>query len=255
MRNQLAAVALVAVGVLAVTATEGSAHPAPQPARRPGTVALAAPVSRAGPVARPPMATKLIPFGEARQRQMGRYSKRHYGHYGYRLRHPRVIVEHYTDGPSMMSAWWTMAGNSRDLGELPGVCTHFIVDTDGRVYRLVPLRLRCRHTVGLNDLAIGIEHVGTSDRQVMRNDRQRRSSLRLTLWLMARYDIPVRRVIGHGESLLEPLRHEGYPSWRCLTHTDFSHRTMHGYRQRLRTRLLARGMTPGPGPHWVDLGC
>jgi N-acetylmuramoyl-L-alanine amidase len=203
----------------------------------------------------PPVVDKPIPFPLRRKLQMARYSERHYGHHRYRLTAPRAVVEHYTDGPSMMSAWWTMAGNTRNLGELPGVCTHFIVDTDGRIYATVPLRLRCRHTIGLNQTAIGIEHVGTSDAGVMHDRRQRRASLRLTLWLIARYDIPVRNVIGHGESLMSPLRHERYPAWRCLTHTDFSHATMQVYRERLRARAVAAGVPVGPRPRWVDLGC
>jgi len=155
----------------------------------------------------------------------------------------------------MLSAWWTMANNTKNLDESPGVCTHFIVDDDGTIYRTVPVGLRCRHTIGLNQTAVGIEHVGTSDREVMGNRSQRRASLRLTLWLMARFDIPVKNVIGHGESLLSPYRHERYRSWRCMTHTDFSHRTMHGYRSRLAARARAQGLRVGPRPHWVDLGC
>ncbi len=126
---------------------------------------------------RPKMTTKLIPFHHNRKMQMARYSKRHYGKRQYHLNKPRVIVEHYTDGPSMMSAWWTMANNTKDIGESPGVCTHFIINARGRIYRTVPLDLRCRHTIGLNQTAIGIEHVGTSDHQVMSRDRQRRGVL------------------------------------------------------------------------------
>ena len=166
-----------------------------------------------------------------------------------------MIVEHYTDGPSMVSAWWTMANNTKNLGESPGVCTHFIIDKRGRIFRVVPLELRCRHTIGLNQTAIGIEHVGTSDRDVMTRERQRRASYRLTLWLMARYGITVRNVIGHGESLQSPLRHERYRSWRCLTHTDFSRRTMNDYRERMRHLARANGLRVGPGPAWVDPGC
>ena len=206
-------------------------------------------------VPRPALVDKLIEFPLRRKLQMARYSQRHYGQRSYRLADPRVIVEHYTDGPTMMSAWWTMAGNTPNVGEYPGVCAHFIVDTDGAVYRVVPLRLRCRHTIGLNQTAVGIEHVGSSDRQVMSNMRQRRASLRLTLWLMDRYRIQVRNVIGHGESLMSPLRRESYPAWRCMTHTDFSHRTMNGYRQRLRERAHRFGVPVGPRPRWVDIGC
>ncbi|HVQ87119.1 MAG TPA: peptidoglycan recognition family protein [Actinomycetes bacterium] len=212
---------------------------------------------RAEPVSKlkPRLVRKYIPFGHRRKMQMARYSKRHYGHRAYHLRHPRVIVEHYTDGPTMMSAWWTMANNTKNLGEFPGVCTHFIIDKDGRIYRTVPLNLRCRHTIGLNQTAIGIEHVGTSDHQVLSRHHQRRASYRLTLWLMAKYNIPVKNVIGHGESLLSPYRHEKYRSWKCLTHTDFSHRTMHRYRDRLRTAARRHGVRVGHRPHWVDIGC
>ncbi len=204
---------------------------------------------------KPRMTRKLIPFGHRRKMQMARYSKRHYGHRAYRLRGPRVIVEHYTDGPTMMSAWWTMANNTKNLGESPGVCTHFIIDTDGRIFRTVPLRLRCRHTIGLNQTAIGIEHVGSSDHQVMHRDRQRHASFKLTLWLMAKFNIPVKNVIGHGESLLSPYRYERYKSWKCLTHTDFSHHTMHRYRHQMRKRARAHDVRVGPRPKWVDIGC
>jgi N-acetylmuramoyl-L-alanine amidase len=204
---------------------------------------------------KPRLIGKRIPFGHKRKMQMARYSKRHYGKRQYRLRHPRVIVEHYTDGPTMLSAWWTMANNSKNLGESPGVCTHFIIDKRGRIFRTVPLRFRCRHTIGLNQTAVGIEHVGTSDHDVMSRDRQRRASLKLTLWLMARFNIPVKNIIGHGESLLSPLRYERYRSWKCNTHTDFSHKTMHRYRKKMRTRAESHHVRIGKRPHWVDIGC
>jgi beta-N-acetylhexosaminidase len=81
-----------------------------------------------------------------------------------------------------------------ELHELPGTCAHFLVDTDGTIYQLVPLSTICRHTVGLNWTAIGIEHVGTSDGEILRNPRQLRASLELTLWLAARYWIGLRDV-------------------------------------------------------------
>ena len=68
----------------------------------------------------------------------------------------------------------------------------------------------CRHTVGLNWTAIGIEHVGTSDRQILGNTAQLSASLALTLWLTGRYQIQLRNVIGHSESLTSPYHHERY---------------------------------------------
>src|SRR5918912_1251682 len=124
---------------------------------------------------RPPIVTKRIPYGARRRREMAAYSRRHYGKRTWRLRHPHVIVEHYTDGHSFSSAWNYFASNVPDLGELPGVCAHFIVDTDGTIYQLVDLRVRCRHAVGMNWTAIGVEHVGTSDREILTNRRQMRA--------------------------------------------------------------------------------
>lgn len=248
--NVLTTVLVVGFSTLLVTGllAEGPASGAPVPASDARRATTASSL-------RPDLRTKLIPFGHRRKMQMARYSERHYGQRRHRLRNPRVIVEHYTDGPSMMSAWWTMANNTRNLGESPGVCAHFIIDERGRIWRVVPLELRCRHTIGLNQTAIGIEHVGTSDHDVMSRDRQRRASFRLTLWLMAKYDIAVRNVIGHGESLHSPLRYERYKSWRCLTHTDFSRPAMHRYRRQLRERAREHDVRIGPRPHWVRSGC
>jgi N-acetylmuramoyl-L-alanine amidase len=204
---------------------------------------------------KPAVRWKAIPFGQRRRRQMGAYSKRHYGRWGWRLTDPHVVVEHYTGGNSFSSAWNTFASNSRDLGELPGTCAHFIIDRDGAIYQLVPLGTRCRHTVGLNYTAIGIEHVGTSDGQILRDRRQIRASYRLTLWLMSRFHIQLRNVIGHNESLMSPYHHERYPSWRCQTHSDWTHADMRVYRRHLRRRAPAAGVPIGPAPAWVHPNC
>src|SRR5207248_4852743 len=98
-------------------------------------------------------------------------------------------VEHYTASDSFDSAYSTFAADTPNLGELPGVCAHFVIDRDGTIYQLVSLRTMCRHTVGLNWTAFGIEHVATSDQQVLGDGAQLSASLRLTLWLMSRYDI------------------------------------------------------------------
>jgi len=207
------------------------------------------------PQLKPPITWKKIPFGRRRERQMAAYSKRHYGTRTWRLTDPHVIVEHYTDGTSFDSAWNYFAANERHMGEMPGVCAHFIVDTDGTIYQLVNMRKRCRHAIGMNWTAIGIEMVGTSDGQILRRHPQIRAALRLTLWLMAKFGIEVRNVIGHAETLNSPYHHELYPSWRCLTHSDWLHRDMIGVRRRLRRMARRHGVPVGPKPRWVDSGC
>ncbi len=191
-------------------------------------------------IAPPRIKQRRIPFGEARKREMAAYARRHYGMDDWRLRHPNVVVEHYTDTDSFAATYNTFAPDKRDseLGELPGVCAHFVIDSDGTIYQLVSMRIMCRHTVGLNWTAIGIEHVGRSDGQVMGDSRQRRASLRLTRMLQGRYRIKTRNVIGHNESLSSPYHRERVASLRTQTHADFRHSTMQRYR-RLLKRLPA----------------
>jgi beta-N-acetylhexosaminidase len=185
--------------------------------------------------ARPAIVSKPIPFGPARRAETAQYAGRHYGVDTWRLVQPRVIVEHYTAGTTFSSAWNTFAADAPDaeLGELPGTCAHFIIDRDGTIYQLVPLTTICRHTVGLNWTAIGIEHVGTSDSSILANPRQMHASLQLTLWLMHRFGISLPNVIGHAESLTSRYHRERFAAWRCQTHADWLHTDMITYRARL----------------------
>jgi beta-N-acetylhexosaminidase len=210
-----------------------------------------------GTVPRPRIVAKPIPFGPARRAQTAAYADRHYGLRTWRLVRPRVLVEHYTAATGFSSTYAAFASNSPDpeLGELPGVCAHFVVDRDGTIYQLVPTTTMCRHTVGLNWTAIGIEHVGTSDRQILDDRAQLAASLRLTLWLMSRYGIQLRNVIGHSESLTSPYHRERYRAWRCQTHGDWSHADMQTYRRDL-ARLARRYRVPlGPAGRPVTPRC
>ena len=187
-------------------------------------------------VPKPRIVSKPIPFGAKRKREMRAYATRHYGIRSYKLRDPKVIVVHYTASSTFASAYNTFANDTPDveLHELPGVCAHFIVDSDGTIYQLVPLAIMCRHTVGLNWTSIGIEHVGTSDSQVLGRAAQMRASIRLTRWLRCRYGIAIKNVIGHGESLSSPYHREKVARLRNQTHGDFPTRYAKRYRARLR---------------------
>jgi len=197
-------------------------------------VALAVAVALVAPP-KPHIVWKPIPFGAQRKAEMAQYAQRHYGVRSYVLR-PKVIVEHYTATTSFASAYNTFAADVPDveLHQLPGVCAHFIVDSDGTIYQLVRLNVMCRHTVGLNYVAIGIEHVGTSDAQILANRAQMRASLALTAWLMSRYGIALRNVIGHNESLTSPFHKELYAPWRRQTHGDWRRADMDVYRAMLK---------------------
>ena len=206
---------------------------------------------------KPPIVAKPIPFGAERKAETAAYAKRHYGTPTWRLRAPHVIVEHYTASDSFSSAFSTFAADTPDaeLHELPGVCAHFVIDRDGTIYQLVPLTTMCRHTVGLNYTAIGIEHVGTSDARILDNPRQLGASLRLTTWLMSRYGIQLRNVIGHSESLTSPYHKELYAPWRCQTHGDWSRADMDVYRRRLAALAHRHAIPLGPAARRVTPRC
>ena len=187
---------------------------------------------------RPAIVASPVPFGADRIAQTRAYAVRHYGLHTARLIAPRVIVIHFTASPSYASAYNTFASNARDaeLGETPGVCAHFVIDTDGTIHQLVSLKWICRHTVGLNWTAIGIEHVGTSAQAILANPRMMAASTRLVAWLQGREGITTANVLGHAESLSSPFHRERVPRLRHQTHADWTRPEMRVYRARLAAR-------------------
>jgi N-acetylmuramoyl-L-alanine amidase-like protein len=200
-------------------------------------VAATAPASTVLPAGalRPPIHQWPIPFGATRKREMAAYSLEHYGEDTYVLSDPKVIVEHYTETATAGAAYNTFAADVPDseFHELPNTCAQFLVEPNGRIDQLVPLAIRCRHTVGLNWTAIGIENVGDSDRQILDDNAQISASLRLTRWLRCTYGIELNNVIGHNESLSSPYHRERVPAFQHQTHSDWNHADMHIYRTRL----------------------
>jgi N-acetylmuramoyl-L-alanine amidase len=206
---------------------------------------------------RPEIVWKPIPFPQARLTETAAYSARHYGRRAWRLSTPHVIVEHATANRSFAATWQTFAADHADseLHELPGTCAHFVIDRDGTIYQLVRLDVRCRHTVGLNWTAIGIEHVALRSADVLANARQLAASIALTRWLMGRYGIALGDVIGHNESLESPYHRELYPAWRCQTHADFPRSEMDRYRARLARVARQAGVPLGKLVDRVRTSC
>ncbi|HEY1778572.1 MAG TPA: peptidoglycan recognition family protein [Solirubrobacteraceae bacterium] len=195
--------------------------------------ASAAPAAKLLPA--PRIVQDPIPFGAARKAQMRAYALEHYGIDSYKLVHPRLVIWHYTESATFQSVWNTFADDIPDVTyhELPQVCAHFVVDTNGTIHQLVALDIMCRQVVGLNYTAIGIENVGFSDAQVMDDKAQFDASLALTRWLRCRFAIPVSGVIGHNESLSSPYYRELVPSFRGQTHLDFNRADMNVVRARV----------------------
>jgi len=173
------------------------------PAPRPAASSVSAP--------RPAIVRDLIPYGDRRRAQMADYSQRHYGKHTYWLTDPKVVVLHFTAGGTYRSAYWTFHANTAYRGELPGVSCQFVIDKNGTIYQLVPLGVRARHCIGLNHVSIGIEFVQETgagghwaDQQILARTRQVRAGLKLVRYLMARYGIARKNVIGHAMANASP---------------------------------------------------
>lgn len=167
-----------------------------------------------------------IPYGKARKRQMANYSNRHYGKRAWRLRNPAVIVLHYTATPTYGPVFNAFAANAPSLGERPGVCSQYVIDKDGTIHQLTRLYVRCRHTIGLNHRAIGIEMVQqalpgkhASDRAILERRKQIRAATRLTAWLKQRYGVAMKDVIGHSMANDSP-KFKDLEGWRN-DHSDW----------------------------------
>lgn len=200
----------------------------------PGPVADAARSAHQA-VPRPAITRRFIPITVQRRRDTAAYARRHYGISTTRL-DPRAVVIHFTANGSVEETWNVFAPNVPDpeLNERPGTCAQFVIARNGRIVQLTPVTFLCRHTVGLNWAAIGIEHVGFSDAEVLGNEAQMRASIRLTRWLRCRYDIPVRDVIGHNENRSSRFHRERVESLRAQTHGDFARPAMQRYRALVR---------------------
>ena len=139
---------------------------------------------------------------------MAGYSKRHYG----------AVQVAARDAEADRRALRGRRQHQRDLQHLrPEPARRRVRGAAGRLLALrgrgrtarsakfVRTDVRCRHVVGLNHVAIGIEHVGFSDGDVLNRPAQLQASLALTDWLRCRFGIPVKEVIGHNESLSSPF--------------------------------------------------
>lgn len=192
----------------------------------------------------PPIQDDLIPYPAARRQQAAAYSQRHYGTRTADL-DPQTIVLHFTETDSYQPVWNTFAANTPAPGpagsrpEPPGTCSHFIIEQDGTTHRLVPLTLQCRHTIGLNRWAIGIEivqatHGHTShwaDQQILDRPAQITAALGLVRSLQRDYEIPTDQVIGHATANTSPLFLD-LAGWRN-DHTDWQAEDVAEFRTRL----------------------
>jgi hypothetical protein len=153
---------------------------------------------------RPPITYDPIRYSAKRKRQMAAYAWRHYGIRTSAFSAPKQVILHYTVSPNYSSVHNWFNANSKSPGnggtrkESPGACTHFVIGKNGTIYQQVPLDVMCRHVVGLNNVAIGIEFVEMrSASNILRRPKQTAAGLALVRWLQSTYGIATSDVIGH----------------------------------------------------------
>jgi len=147
---------------------------------------------------------KPIVFNEEREELSLAYMKDRYG-----LKKedpsivPKMVVLHWTAIPTLQRSFAafkdpylpgsrTAISGASDLN----VSTHFLVDRDGTIYRLMPATKMGRHVIGLNHTAIGVENVGGTPGTPL-TQAQLEANIWLVRYLKTKYDIEY--VIGHHE--------------------------------------------------------
>lgn len=136
---------------------------------------------------------------------------------------PRMVVIHHTVIPTMQQTYEAFYSPKLPdtRGEIQGagtlnVSSHFLVDRDGSIYRLLPETMMARHVIGLNHCAIGIENVGgTEDLPLTR--AQLKANIWLLNYLNGKYDLEY--VVGHHEY----RAFEGHVLWK---EQDSAYRTV-----------------------------
>ncbi len=148
---------------------------------------------------------KPIIFDKEREKLTKEYRLEHYGIKAESITiKPQMIVLHWTAMKDLQGAY--RAFNRPTLGYRPelkkagnlNVSVPFIVDRDGKIYQLMPIDWMARHTLGLNNIAIGIENVGGVNGQEDLTDAQVKANICLVKYLKEKYP-SITYLIGHYE--------------------------------------------------------
>lgn len=157
---------------------------------------------------------KPILFNRQRIELTKEYMQKRYGLSGNSIEiDPKMIVLHWTEIPTFEASYNafynptlpTVRSDIENASAL-NVSSHFLIDRDGTIYRLMPETTMGRHVIGLNHTAIGIENVGGTEQQPLTLE-QEEANIELVNYLAKKYKIEY--LIGHYEYAL----FEGHPLW------------------------------------------
>lgn len=131
----------------------------------------------------------LLPYRDWEQKDRA-YFQRIYGESRLTL-DPSMIVMHYTVIPTAEDTYNALYRKR--------VTVHYMIDTDGTVYRLLPAARRCSGAYGVDHRALSIEMVARTESDLLSRTRQVFSSFCLVRHLMERHGIEAGQVVGHYE--------------------------------------------------------
>ena len=149
-------------------------------------------------VTAPVIVDRPVRLTEYRQQLMREYALLHYGEEMTEII-PQVVIVHWTEFPEADSVHRYFYKEVRGDGTL-NVCSQFLVDRDGTIFRLTPETMLDRHAIGYNWCAIGIENVGGVDKKEDLTQEQLQANLILIRYLQEKYPT-IRYVWGHYQQI------------------------------------------------------
>ncbi len=150
---------------------------------------------------------KPIEFGSKRIEMTKSYIKQHYGKSVKDIViQPRIILLHWTAEMDFDRSFARLnpeklLSDRKDIVKASAlnVSSHFMVDRDGTIYRLMPDNWMARHVIGLNYSAIGIENIGGNGNKAEDLTKaQLRSNIALVKYLKQKYP-KIDYLVGHYE--------------------------------------------------------
>ena len=144
--------------------------------------------------AAPVILDRPVRLTEYRQQLMREYALQHYGE-AFTEIVPQAIVVHWTESTDADGVHRYFYKENRADGTL-NVCSQFLVDRDGTVFRLTPETMLDRHAIGYNWCAIGIENVGGVKSREDLTPAQLQANVMLIRYLQEKYPT-IRYVWGH----------------------------------------------------------
>lgn len=142
-----------------------------------------------------------------------------------------MIVIHDTETPGVTDARAIWRHFARPASH---VSAHYVIGKAGEIVQCVPDQLRAWHAGesyldgqdGLNDTSLGIELVNAQTGRDPFTTAQYRSLVALVSYLVAEYQVPRSRIVGHKDITLKPhVKHDPAPnfSWgRFLDGVSFT---------------------------------